>query len=305
MVQKKKVLLQDIIESQTLFQINGDNTYDLIFLNGQIPHNCTLIITHDGRLVEKELWDYTLRIFWLIVIISVFVTVVMMIVLNKIVITPILKLREDLLAAPEALKNSQKLDICPSNYTIRNDELGEVLKAFQEMFNRVYEADNILKREREKSDKLLLNILPPTIAEKLKHNQNSIAQGFNEVSILFADIVGFTKLSENISPQELVELLNKIFSAFDELCDEYGLEKIKTIGDAYMVASGLPNPREDHAIAIADMALKMQEKIREFNHIQETDLTIRIGINTGSAIAGVIGVKKFIYDLWGDAVKYS
>ncbi|MCW6049939.1 DUF3365 domain-containing protein [Lyngbya sp. CCAP 1446/10] len=159
-----------------------------------------------------------------------------------------------------------------------------------------------LLKEQEKSDRLLLNILPESIAARLKDGQSSIADGFAEVTILFADIVGFTVLSAQISPEELLVFLNEIFSSFDALTEKYGLEKIKTIGDAYMVVGGLPNPSTNHAESIAEIALDMQEELAKFNVKHHAGINIRIGINTGPAIAGVIGTKKFIYDLWGDAV---
>lgn len=159
-----------------------------------------------------------------------------------------------------------------------------------------------LLKEQEKSDRLLLNILPESIAARLKDGQSSIADRFPEVTILFADIVGFTVLSAKSSPEELIEFLNEIFSSFDFLTEKYGLEKIKTIGDAYMVVGGLPNPSTNHAESIAEMALDMQEELAKFNAKHHAGINIRIGINTGPAIAGVIGTKKFIYDLWGDAV---
>lgn len=173
------------------------------------------------------------------------------------------------------------------------------------------DAELALRIEQEKSERLLLNILPAPIAARLKQNQGSLAEQFNEVSILFADIVGFTPLSARLSAIDLVNLLNHIFSAFDELADRLGLEKIKTIGDAYMVAGGLPLPMENHAEAIAEMALLMQEAVREFQQQQaqtlqpEDKISIRIGINSGVVVAGVIGTKKFIYDLWGDAVNVA
>jgi len=122
------------------------------------------------------------------------------------------------------------------------------------------------------------------------------------VTVLFSDIVGFTKLSQTVSPRQLVDFLNKIFSGFDELSEKYNLEKIKTIGDAYMVVGGLPIPRVDHAEAIADMALDMQKFITQFNEENNIDVEIRIGINSGPVVAGVVGTKKFLYDIWGDAV---
>ena len=159
-----------------------------------------------------------------------------------------------------------------------------------------------IEAERQKSERLLLNILPEPIADRLKQNHQTIADSFTEVTVLFADIVGFTQLSQRTSPTELVQLLNEIFSAFDRLTEQHGLEKIKTIGDAYMVVGGLPKPRSDHAEAIANMALDMQQEVERFSAIKGEILKIRIGINTGPVVAGVIGTKKFIYDLWGDAV---
>jgi adenylate cyclase len=159
-----------------------------------------------------------------------------------------------------------------------------------------------LRVEREKSERLLLNILPSTIAERLKEDQGIIAESFAEATILFSDVVGFTQMSARISPVELVYLLNEIFSAFDELATRHGLEKIKTIGDAYMVASGLPERRADHAEAMAELALDMQDALAAFNRARGATLNIRTGIHTGPVVAGIIGTSKFIYDLWGDAV---
>ncbi len=159
-----------------------------------------------------------------------------------------------------------------------------------------------LEIEQKKSQELLLNILPEAIAERLKKEQGIIADEFAAVSVMFADIVGFTQLSSLISPKELVHLLNDIFSKFDQLAEKHGLEKIKTIGDSYMVVGGLPNPRSDHADAIAEMALDMQEAIRDYRENLGISLSIRIGIHSGPVVAGIIGKKKFIYDLWGDTV---
>jgi class 3 adenylate cyclase len=166
-------------------------------------------------------------------------------------------------------------------------------------------AEAALAREKERSEMLLLNILPSSIAERLKGEHLALADGFAEVSILFADIVGFTKMSATMSPDRLVEVLNKLFSRFDLLCGAYGVEKIKTIGDAYMACAGLPEPRSDHAQAIADFALAMRDELAEHNREFGSDLKIRIGINSGPVVAGVIGLKKFIYDLWGDAVNVA
>jgi adenylate cyclase len=159
-----------------------------------------------------------------------------------------------------------------------------------------------LEAEQAKSERLLLNVLPKAIADRLKQNENTIADSFPEVTVLFADIVGFTRLASRVSPPELVKILNRIFSAFDRLASEYGLEKIKTIGDAYMVVGGLPVPRTDHAEAIARMAIAMLEEIEQFDSQDRESFSMRIGIHTGPVVAGVIGTNKFIYDLWGDTV---
>jgi PAS domain S-box-containing protein len=166
-------------------------------------------------------------------------------------------------------------------------------------------AEQALHLEQHKSERLLLNILPKPIAEQLKQFEGSLAQQFAEATILFADIVGFTPLSAQMRPLELLNLLNEIFSVFDQLAEKHGVEKIKTIGDAYMVAGGLPIPKDNHAEAIAQMALDMQQAIHNFQAQQGKSFQIRIGINTGPVVAGVIGIKKFSYDLWGDAVNVA
>ncbi|MBE9130022.1 MULTISPECIES: adenylate/guanylate cyclase domain-containing protein [unclassified Coleofasciculus] len=185
------------------------------------------------------------------------------------------------------------------------ERTAELQKTNEELENEIAErklAEEALQLEQEKSDRLLLNILPEPIAKKLKQDPSTIAELFAEVTILFADLVNFTQWSAETSPTELVELLNQIFSGFDRITEQHGLEKIKTIGDSYMVVGGLPTPRSDHAEAIANMAQDMQQELANFNAKHEQSFTIRIGINTGSVVAGVIGTKKFIYDLWGDAV---
>ncbi|MEG3850273.1 adenylate/guanylate cyclase domain-containing protein [Microcoleus sp. herbarium19] len=172
----------------------------------------------------------------------------------------------------------------------------------EERTNALNETLKALQYQQEQSESLLLNILPEEIANRLKRGDSTIADTFADVTVLFADIVGFTQLSSQVSPTQLVALLNDIFSTFDNLAESHGLEKIKTIGDAYMVVGGLPIPRPDHAVAIAEMALDMLDAIAEFSHTHNQNLSIRIGINTGPVVAGVIGIKKFIYDLWGDTV---
>jgi class 3 adenylate cyclase len=152
------------------------------------------------------------------------------------------------------------------------------------------------------SERLLLNILPRSIAERLKREEGLIATAHADVTVLFADIVDFTPFVERTEPARVVAVLDEIFSAFDRLAQHHGLEKIKTIGDAYMVAAGLPEPRSDHAEAMAEMALEMQADLERLGESLGLDLAIRVGLDTGSVIAGVIGRHKFIYDLWGDTV---
>jgi adenylate cyclase len=163
-------------------------------------------------------------------------------------------------------------------------------------------AEAALELERMKSEKLLLNILPVSIAQRLKESDAVIADHFASATVMFSDIVGFTAMSEEVTPTELVSRLNRIFSAFDDLAQKHGLEKIKTIGDAYMVAGGFPEQRDGHAGDVAAMALDMLEAIERCNQQMSHPVSIRIGIHTGPAVAGVIGIKKFVYDVWGDTV---
>jgi class 3 adenylate cyclase len=166
-------------------------------------------------------------------------------------------------------------------------------------------SQKIIEAEQEKSENLLLNMLPKSIASKLKEDDSVIADSFPSVSILFADIAGFTPLSADLPPEKLVRLLNIIMSKFDELTEKYGLEKIKTIGDAYMVAGGVPDQRADHYPKIANLALDMVESLESIERPEGGQFNIRVGINSGEVVAGVIGTKKFIYDLWGDAVNIA
>jgi class 3 adenylate cyclase len=159
-----------------------------------------------------------------------------------------------------------------------------------------------LSAEKQTSERLLLNVLPGPIADRLKTGESLIVDRFEAVSVLFADIVGFTAMSARTSPEALVTMLNELFSTFDQLAEKHGLEKIKTIGDAYMVVAGIPQPIADHAVAIAHMGLDMLAALTDYSTRAGMNLTIRVGIHTGSVVAGVIGTKKFIYDLWGDTV---
>ncbi len=186
--------------------------------------------------------------------------------------------------------------ICSSAIALTASFMSSRLRQ-QEFFSR-----QALKEEQEKSERLLLNVLPAPIAQRLKNGEEPISDSFDDVTVLFADIVDFTPFSENLLPADLITLLNGLFSCFDELAKKYGLEKIKTIGDAYMVAGGMLIPNKNNAEAVAAMALDMMEAVARFSNQLGTPLDIRIGINTGPVIAGVIGKEKFIYDLWGDTV---
>jgi adenylate cyclase len=159
-----------------------------------------------------------------------------------------------------------------------------------------------LDLEQERSERLLLNVLPASIAARLKQTQGVIADAFPDATVLFADIVDFTPRSQQIAPEQVVQALNELFSVFDQLARQRGLEKIKTIGDAYMVAGGLPDPRPDHVEAVAEMALAMRDAVARRSDPSGRPLAVRIGIDTGPVVAGVIGTSKFSYDLWGDTV---
>ena len=163
-----------------------------------------------------------------------------------------------------------------------------------------------LRQEHARAERLLLNVLPPAIADQLKAQPGkTIAEQFDEVTALFADVVGFTSLSERLSPHEAVRLLNEVFTAFDRFADRYKVEKIRTIGDGYMVAAGAPVPRDDHCDAIARMALDMRDWIADRRFRDSLPIRVRIGINSGTAVGAVVGTSKFHYDLWGDAVNVA
>jgi class 3 adenylate cyclase len=198
--------------------------------------------------------------------------------------------------APRSIADQTFLFFCGIVVAVAGNHMTGTLRR-SEFFAR-----EALRVEKDRSDRLLLNVLPQPIAERLKRGEHRIAERVTDASVLFADIVGFTPLSETMTPEELVSVLDEVFSAFDRAATARGLEKIKTIGDAYMVASGLPTPRADHLEAIADMALDMRRAIHAVNEHRGLQLAVRIGIHTGPVVAGVIGTKKFSYDIWGDTV---
>ncbi len=175
----------------------------------------------------------------------------------------------------------------------------------QKMQAKLEDAHQLLTAEQARSERLLLNILPSPIAERLKQSDQPIADGFADVTVMFADIVNFTQVAAHMSPNQVFSMLNRIFYAFDELAERFGLEKIKTIGDAYMVAGGLNQLRSDYTGAIADMAVAMRDLLKRDFAVNAAHLEMRIGIGTGPVVAGVVGKKKFIYDLWGDTVNIA
>ena len=170
---------------------------------------------------------------------------------------------------------------------------------------RAAEAHALLKEEQSRSERLLRNILPGSVADRLKADSGTIADGFPDVTVMFADIVNFTETAEGMSPNAIFGMLNKIFSSFDALADEYRLDKIKTIGDAYMVAGGMREDDVDYTAGVIDMALAMRDILANDPEINEHNMQIRIGIATGPVVAGVVGKRKFIYDLWGDTVNIA
>jgi adenylate cyclase len=216
------------------------------------------------------------------------------------------------------LKASEATRDIPVIFLTARTETGDIVKGFElgavdyvakpfnahELLARVHTHLTMDRLHRE-NERLLLSILPASIAARLKSGDGGIADHFPEVSVLFADIVDFTVLSDGMSPKPLVSLLDDLFTQFDDLAGRHGVEKIKTIGDCYMAVCGLPDPRADHAAALAEMALEMVEELKRFNQSRSTSLQIRIGLHTGPVVAGVIGRSKFIYDLWGDTVNLA
>ncbi|MEA5464986.1 adenylate/guanylate cyclase domain-containing protein [Leptothoe sp. PORK10 BA2] len=282
--------------------------YDVAWPSRQFQGQYVLVIRHDATSVRRYMVQYSIGIFLIVILISAFVTLVTIFMLERMLINPLLLLRDDLCQAAEAVHQPQ-LAKFKSLKQSRQDELGEVIRAFASMFGQIsqevqerQQAEAALRSEQEKSETLLRNVLPVAIANQLKNdpsNRMAIASRFEHVTILFADIVGFTQLAAKTAPTKLVCQLNDIFSVFDALAERHGLEKIKTIGDAYMVVGGVPAPMENHAEAVMAMAIDMQVAVKHY------DVQLRIGINTGPVVAGVIGKKKFSYDLWGDAVNIA
>ena len=195
------------------------------------------------------------------------------------------------------------------NFTIISTMVYLLLRHFVQERNRyekrLAEQHDLVRTEREKSERLLLSILPPHVAERLKSQPGTIADGFADVSVMFADVVNFTRLAEELTPNQVVSFLDEVFTRFDQLSEKHGLDKIKTIGDAYMVVGGLTGERHNYVDHTADMAMEMLELTHSDPTLRRLGIQLHIGIATGPAIAGVIGATRFIYDLWGDTVNLA
>ena len=222
-------------------------------------------------------------------------------------------LTKPILALTDTVRRFANKDFAVRTHVSTRDEVGQLGQDFNQMAETIqlhseHLEDLVEKRTKELSDekqtseRLLLNVLPQKIADRLKGGENLIVDRFEAVSVLFADICGFTTMSAQTTPEKLVTMLNDLFSSFDKLAEHHGLEKIKTIGDAYMVVSGIPQPVADHALRIAKMGEDIIAAVAEYAKRSNTPLAIRVGVHSGPVVAGVIGQKKFIYDLWGDTV---
>jgi class 3 adenylate cyclase len=192
----------------------------------------------------------------------------------------------------------------PFDPTLLRARVGSSLDK-KHMRDREREMVEALRIEKERSEQLLLNILPQAIVTRLNRDETIIADQLSDVTILFADLIGFTSLASQLSARDLVQLLNGLFSEFDRLALSFGVEKIKTVGDAYMLAGGVPEPRADNAHAVADTALAMLEAVKRTNYELPVPLQMRIGMHSGDVVAGIIGTHKFVYDIWGDAVNIA
>lgn len=221
-------------------------------------------------------------------------------------------------AMEEAVVKAQLFESGASDYLVKLPDQIELIariRVHSDGFHRLLERNAAfaaleqslvdLKHEQEKSERLLLNILPEKIAERLKNGQSTIAESFPCATVMFVDLCGFTEFSQRVDAETLVSMLDEIFSTFDQLARIHGVEKIKTIGDAYMAVAGIPVARHDHAEAVAAMALGMLKSFRGVMQSRDLSLEVRIGIHSGPVVAGVIGRHKFTYDLWGDTVNLA
>jgi class 3 adenylate cyclase len=257
------------------------------------------------RAALNEAGNLAIRISFVAIALALLVSIVMGAMLTR-----------SVLALSTTVKRFAEKDFAARTTIQSRDEIGQLGQSFNAMAEIIQlHSENLehlveqrtseLKAEQQTSERLLLNVLPAPIAERLKRDEGIIVDRFDNVTVLFADIVGFTALSSSTTPEVLVTMLDELFSVFDHLAEVHGLEKIKTIGDAYMAVAGIPEPRASHAVAVARMALAMQAGLQDYVTRTGSNLAIRIGMHTGSVVAGVIGRKKFIYDLWGDTVNLA
>ena len=219
----------------------------------------------------------------------------------------VVKTDQDLRPLGEAVRRAFEHRQLQRQNELLQADLDSARDRLASQLNELNRQHDLLRKEQEKSEALLLNILPRSIADQLKDVEHDrlIADEFEQVTVMFADLVGFTPLSGTLTPEALVTMLNGLFTKFDELAEELGVEKIKTLGDAYMAATGLPLPMDEHAEVMALMALRMVETLHAYNREHDIDLNLRIGLHSGKVVAGVIGKNKFIYDLWGDTVNIA
>lgn len=202
-----------------------------------------------------------------------------------------------------SIESGDEIDVSgPLSGIYLKQYLGDVSSVNRELEHRIDVRTRELEEERDRSEELLLSILPSPIARRLEDGEELIADYFGEATVLFADIVGFTQLSSRLKPSKVVDVLNRLFGEFDAIADQHQVEKIKTIGDSYMAVGGVPLPQSDHADRVASVALEMMPAIEQLGRTLDLPLSARIGLHTGEVVAGVIGRRKFIYDLWGDTV---
>jgi adenylate cyclase len=309
-LQRQFTTFQKIKTRQQLeFNLEGKNQLVQVqpFSDGKGLDWLIVVVIPEADFMEK-IDENTRSTLWLCLIAASLATV-LGVYTSRWITCPILELSQASEAIADgdleqkvAMSRTTELGILAQSF---NQMAAQLKMSFEVLETRVIERTSELNQQRQETERLLLSILPESIAERLKRNPETIADSFAEVTVLFADLVDFTAHAHQISATETVSLLNQIFSEFDQLAEQYQLEKIKTIGDGYMVAGGLPTPTSNHAEAIADMAIAMQKVVTQFRYPSGEPFQLRVGIHSGAVIAGVIGKKKFTYDLWGDTVNMA